>query len=77
MVSRPKRRWSELSRRQRAGILAAGVTQLALQIAALVDLRRRPARKVRGTKAAWAAASFVNYLGPSAYFVIGRRRGAK
>jgi len=76
-VSRSKRRRIELSRRQRAGVLAAGVAQLALQIAALVDLRRRPARTVRGTKGAWTAASFVNYLGPIAYFVFGRRRRAK
>jgi Phospholipase_D-nuclease N-terminal len=76
-VNRSKRRWSELSRGKRVGVLAAGVIQLALQIAALVDLRRRPGRKVKGTKAAWTAASFVNYLGPLAYFVFGRRRAAK
>jgi hypothetical protein len=39
-----------------------------------VDLRRRPGDRVKGTKAAWAAASFVNYLGPIAYFVLGRIR---
>jgi hypothetical protein len=49
----------------------------ALKIAALVDLRRRPASQVRGSKWAWAlAVFFVNSLGtvPLAYFVKGRRR---
>ena len=77
MANRSKRRWSELPRGQRAAVLTAGVIQLALQTAALVDLRRRPARKVKGTKAAWTAASFVNYLGPIAYFIFGRGRAAK
>jgi hypothetical protein len=39
-----------------------------------VDLRRRPADRVKGTKAAWAAASCVNVFGPIAYFVLGRIR---
>jgi hypothetical protein len=68
-----KRRWADLSGRERAGIGAAAAVQVALLAAALVDLRRRPARKVRGDKRLWAAASFVNYVGPLAYFVYGRR----
>jgi hypothetical protein len=39
-----------------------------------VDLRRRPARKVRGDKRLWAAASFVSWAGPIAYFTYGRKR---
>jgi hypothetical protein len=48
--------------------------QVGLQVAALVDLRRRPPDRVRGRKAIWAALSFVNFLGPIAYFAYGRRR---
>ncbi len=47
---------------------------MALQLAALIDLRRRPASEVRGSKPAWAAASFVNTIGPLAYFAFGRKR---
>ncbi|UGS38114.1 PLD nuclease N-terminal domain-containing protein [Capillimicrobium parvum] len=70
----PKQRWSDLSPGRRTGILAAGVVQIALLVAALVDLRRRPADEVNGDKRLWAALSFVNYVGPIAYFAFGRRR---
>jgi hypothetical protein len=50
------------------------VAQVTLLVAALVDLRRRPARKVRGDKRLWTALSFVNYVGPIAYFTVGRKR---
>jgi hypothetical protein len=29
---------------------------------------------VRGSKLYWAAATFVNFVGPLAYFLFGRRR---
>lgn len=69
-----KRRWSELTPSQRAGVVAAGTVQLTLLVAALADLRRRPAEQVRGSKALWTAACFVNFVGPLAYFKLGRRR---
>lgn len=60
--------------KQRAGITFAGIAQITLLLAALRDLRRRPASQVRGRKSVWAALSFVNFIGPLAYFVFGRRR---
>ncbi len=72
-MSPSHKHWHELSRGQQTGIVAAGVVQLGLQAAMLVDLRRRSAKRVRGGKRAWAAASFVNLAGPIAYFVRGRR----
>jgi len=48
--------------------------QVALLAAALVDLRRRPADQINGSKAVWSAVAFVNFLGPLAYFAFGRRR---
>ncbi len=70
----PKKRWSDLSGAQKgAGVLAAAV-QLALLAAALVDIYRRPAAEIRGNKRLWTAAAFVNYAGPIAYFLLGRRR---
>jgi hypothetical protein len=48
----------------------------AVKVAALVDLARRPASQVRGSKAAWATAiTLVNSAGavPLAYFLRGRR----
>lgn len=69
-----KQRWSDLGPRERAGIVAAGTVQISLTIAALVDLRRRDAAEVKGSKKAWTAAAFVNFIGPLAYFAFGRRR---
>jgi hypothetical protein len=71
-MTRARRRWSDLSKQQQTGILAAGAVQIGLQAAALVDLRRRSAREVRGDKRLWAAASFANFVGPIAYFLFGR-----
>jgi len=69
-----RRRWSELNTRQRSSIIVAGVVQLLLAAAALLDLRRRPSDQVRGSKKLWAGAAFVNFVGPLAYFMFGRRR---
>jgi hypothetical protein len=74
MKNRRNQRWRDLSGRQQAAITAAGAVQLALLAAALADLRRRPASEVKGDKRLWAAASFVNFIGPLAYFAVGRRR---
>jgi bacteriorhodopsin len=67
-------RWRDLTPAQRGAIIAAGVVQNSLLVATLVDLRRRPAKKVRGDKRLWAAAAFVNFIGPVAYFTYGRMR---
>jgi hypothetical protein len=69
-----KRRWKDLSPRARAAIVAAGVVQNSLLAAALIDLRRRPARKIRGDKRLWTAAAFVSWVGPISYFAYGRKR---
>lgn len=68
-----RKRWSDLSPRQRALVSAAVAAQLSLQAAALLDLRGRDPRAVAGDRRLWAAASFVNFLGPIAYFAFGRR----
>lgn len=74
MADRKKQRWQDLSSGQRRGIVAAGIVQVGLMLAALVDIRRRPAAEIRGPKGAWVAAAFVNTIGPLAYFAFGRRR---
>jgi hypothetical protein len=52
----------------------SGAIQLALMIAALVDLWRRPEEEIRGKKLLWTAFSFVNFVGPISYLLFGRRR---
>jgi hypothetical protein len=68
-----ERKWQDLSGAQKAGVVLLGTVQFALMGAALTDLRKRPARALRGSKALWTAASFVNFIGPIAYFVFGRK----
>jgi hypothetical protein len=71
-----KRRWSDLDPRLRRAMLLAGAVEAGLKIAALIDLAQRPARRVRGSKAGWAAAiTVVNAAGavPIVYFLRGRR----
>ncbi len=69
----PKKRWKELGGLQKGAIVLSGVVQVVLLVAALVDIYRRPAEEIRGEKRLWAAAAFVNFVGPISYFLFGRR----
>lgn len=71
------RRWSDLSERTRRLLLIGAAIDGMLRIAALADLRRRPAADLRGRKWVWATVvTLVNSAGvvPIVYFVRGRRR---
>lgn len=59
---------------QRAIVTAGTLLQISLALSAWIDLARRPAARVRGSKLRWAATIGINFLGPIAYFVRGRRR---
>ena len=75
-----KKKWNELSSRTRRLIIAGGVFEGVLKVAALIDLARRPAGEVRGSKLRWAlAVTLINSLGavPVAYFVYGRRKSGR
>jgi type II secretory pathway component PulM len=74
VTRRAEKRWSDLSPRQRAAVVGAGTVQLGLLVAAIADLWRRLSDRLRGSKAMWTALSFVNLVGPPAYFAFGRRR---
>jgi hypothetical protein len=70
------KKWQELSPRTRRLIVIGGALDGILKLAALIDLARRPAVEVRGTKPRWALAiTLTNSLGavPIAYFIWGRR----
>jgi hypothetical protein len=74
MIAGRRRRWHELPPRDRGAIILLGAVQAALLAAALRDVIRRPSRELTAPKPVWVAACFVNFLGPIAYFVMGRRR---
>ena len=70
-------RWNDLSPRTRKLITAGAIMEAGLKAAVLIDLKRRPASQVRGSKRLWAMAMIVNSAGiiPICYFVFGRRPG--
>ncbi|MEI6775637.1 MAG: PLDc N-terminal domain-containing protein [Chloroflexales bacterium] len=70
----PRTRWFDLPPAQRRLIIALASLQISLLAAALYDIARRPAEQINGSKAAWAAASLVSFVGPLAYFAWGRRK---
>lgn len=71
-----RKRWGDLDARTRRLLLAGALFEGTLKIAALIDLARRPANQIRGSKRRWATAiALINSLGavPIVYFVRGRR----
>jgi hypothetical protein len=71
-------KWSELDPRVRRLIVAGATIEGALKIAALIDIKRRPAEQIRGPKKLWASGMLLNSAGliPISYFTVGRRRPA-
>ena len=72
-----RKQWSDLSERNRRLLIAAAAVEGILKVAALIDLKRRPAAQIRGPKWLWATA--VTVIGsagvlPISYFVFGRRQ---
>jgi hypothetical protein len=70
------KKWGELDARTRRLLVAAAAFEGTLKLAALIDLARRPAAEVRGSKIRWALAIvLINSLGavPITYFARGRR----
>jgi len=71
-----RKQWSDLTDMQKRGILFLGALQIGLLIAALIDIRRRPADAINGSKRLWRVVAFVNFIGPIAYLLFGRKRQA-
>jgi hypothetical protein len=72
-----RRQWSDLSQRTRGLLTIAAVAEGILKLAALIDLKRRPASQVRGPK--WVWGTVVTVVGsagvlPVSYFLFGRRQ---
>jgi hypothetical protein len=60
-----RKSWNDLSPSRQRAIVAAGVVQLLLATAALLDLRRRPSEQVRGPKAAMDGGRVRQHRGPA------------
>jgi len=68
-----KKRWDELTAPQKAGFAFSGTLQIVLLAAALWDIHHRSEEEIAGSKRMWTALAFVNFIGPIAYFMFGRR----
>jgi hypothetical protein len=72
-----RKKWSDLSDRTRKLLITAAVADGTLRVAALIDIKRRPASQIRGRKWMWATVvAVVNSAGiaPISYFAFGRRQ---
>lgn len=73
-------RWQNFSAAKKTRVIARGITQgvanLLLILWAVRDLRQRPDSELNGNKKIWWAAVFAPPIGPLAYFIFGRKRGA-
>lgn len=72
--SRNKKSFKDLTGPQKKMVGAASTVQILLAGLALADIWRRPAAQIRGSRALWSAACAVNFVGPAAYFLFGRRK---
>jgi hypothetical protein len=69
-----QKQWKDLTDTQKQGIVLLGVLQLILLAAALLDICRRNADAINGSKRLWTMVVFINFIGPIVYFLFGRKR---
>ena len=72
-----RQQWSDLDERTRKLLISMAVAEGILKLAALIDIKRRPASQIRGRKWMWASVvTVVSSAGllPISYFVLGRKR---
>ena len=73
MMAAKKKNWNDLSQQEKSTVAVMGSIQIALAAFAWSDLARRPPSQVNGPKPLWAAIIAINFVGPIAYFVKGRK----
>ena len=70
-MMRSKKKWSDLTRQQRVGVLGLIALQAALAAFAQRDLGSRSADELRGPKILWRFMT-LNTIGAIAYLTVGR-----
>jgi bacteriorhodopsin len=69
-----KRSWADMSAAEKTGLVILGTLQVGLLALTLWDIAHRTDDEVRGDRRMWAGLAFINWLGPLAYFTIGRKQ---
>ena len=72
-----RRRFTDLSPRTRGAFVALGTVQVALNVAAQIDITRRPVGQVRGSKLGWRLVSLIDISRPTRLFQVGTHSRAK
>ena len=65
--------WDDLSDGRKVGLVVLATVQIGLLVVALWDLAHRSPEEVRGGRRLWAGLVFINWIGPLAYFTVGRK----
>ncbi|MFP4417751.1 MAG: PLDc N-terminal domain-containing protein [Chitinispirillaceae bacterium] len=68
-----KEKWKDMPGWKKVFFVMMGIIQIALLAAALLDIRKRSAEDIRGSKKLWTMLSFINFIGPLLYFKCGRK----
>lgn len=68
------KRWQDLTNLQKLAIVLLSILQFALLAVALWDIQQRSTNQINGSRQLWIAAVFLNFFGPIAYFIWGRKR---
>jgi hypothetical protein len=74
MSNKASKKWSEMPTSRKVFIVLMTIAQFTLLAFALADIRKRPAEQINGSKKLWTAIAFINWIGPIAYFVKGRKQ---
>jgi hypothetical protein len=70
-MTRTNKPWQELATWQKIAVAILGVAQFILLGTALWDLRQRSPQEINGSKEVWTVISFINFIGPVSYFLLG------
>lgn len=66
--------WETLRPNQKRVIIVLAVIQVILLVAAMIDICRRPAQQIKGSKTKWRLISLIDFFGPLSYFIFGRKK---
>ncbi len=64
---------SRFSPKQRFGLLVLAAVEIGMFAAAQIDIHRRPADQIHGSKTFWRLICLLNIIGPASYFRWGRQ----
>ena len=76
-TGKAKKQWKQFSKQEQTVMIAGAIIQLTLMAAAQIDISRRSADEIRGKKWIWRLLVLINFVGPLAYFAVGRKGKAK